>query len=67
MVDCNGRLFINLLEAFMKVLEKDAEERAVRKRLARTDAAVFKDEGNAAFKLGNYEHAVELYSKVSSC
>ena len=48
----------------MKVLEKDAEERATRRKKARAEATVLKDEGNTAFKTGEYEKAVELYSQV---
>lgn len=52
------------IEAFMKVLEKDAEERGARRKKARAEATAFKDEGNTAFKSGDYEKAVDLYSKV---
>jgi len=48
----------------MKALEKDAKERADRKNAARVEASVFKNEGNEAFKAGEFEKAVESYTKV---
>ncbi|KAF6019636.1 TTC12 [Bugula neritina] len=50
-------------DAFMKALEKDAKERADRKNAARVEASVFKNEGNEAFKAGEFEKAVESYTK----
>ena len=48
----------------MKALEKDAQERSDRRKAAKAEATVYKDEGNAAFKSGDYEKAVDLYSQV---
>ena len=57
-------LILKPLEAFMKALEKDAQERSDRRKAAKAEATVYKDEGNAAFKSGDYEKAVDLYSQV---
>lgn len=54
------------VDQFLKALEKDAQERGDRKRQAKAEAMVFKDEGNAAFKSGDYHKAVDLYSQVPS-
>lgn len=48
----------------MKAMEADAKERAQRRKVNEQAANKLKEEGNEEFKSGNYEKAVELYSKV---
>jgi len=57
-------ILFSISDAFMKALEKDAKERADRKNAARVEASVFKNEGNEAFKAGEFKKAVESYTKV---
>ncbi|XP_064601805.1 tetratricopeptide repeat protein 12-like isoform X1 [Liolophura sinensis] len=51
-------------ELFMKAMEDDAKERAQRRKVNEKAATKLKEEGNEEFKSGNYEKAVELYSKA---
>ena len=48
----------------MRVMEHDSRARGEKRRKDREEASRIKDEGNAAFKAGDYEQAVDLYSKV---
>ncbi|KAI8521110.1 Tetratricopeptide repeat protein 12 [Branchiostoma belcheri] len=50
-------------EAFMDFIEKDAAERAARKKEQRKEATVLKDQGNAAFKSGDFQTAVDFYTQ----
>ena len=52
------------LAAFMAAMEKDAEERYQRKKQSEKEAMLIKEKGNAAFKDGDYEKAVQHYSEV---
>ncbi|XP_060902572.1 tetratricopeptide repeat protein 12 isoform X1 [Labrus mixtus] len=49
-------------ENFMKIMEKDAEERSVRRIEREKKATALKDRGNEAFALGDYETALKYYS-----
>jgi tetratricopeptide (TPR) repeat protein len=51
------------LEAYRKAVEADAADRAARRRSREQNATRLKDEGNTAFKGGNYELAVAKYSE----
>ena len=57
---------MHFTDQFMKVLEVDAEERARRRMDNMAHADRLKQSGNAEFKEGRYEKAVEYYSEVSS-
>ena len=46
-------------------MEADAKERYERKKAAEKVAAGLKEKGNAAFRQGNYEEALDWYDKVS--
>ncbi|XP_006890929.1 PREDICTED: tetratricopeptide repeat protein 12 [Elephantulus edwardii] len=50
-------------EAFLVSLEKDAKERAKRRRENKVLADALKEKGNAAFVKGDYETAVSYYSE----
>ena len=50
--------------AFMAAMQKDADERHERKKKAQKEAAALKDKGNAEFKAGNYDQAIEFYTQV---
>ncbi|XP_031440151.1 tetratricopeptide repeat protein 12 isoform X2 [Clupea harengus] len=50
-------------EAFMGILEKDAEERSKRRRSKEEKAKVLKTRGNTAFSQGDYEAAVQFYTE----
>ncbi|XP_063063359.1 tetratricopeptide repeat protein 12 [Engraulis encrasicolus] len=50
-------------EAFMRMLEKDAEERRKRRKEREEKAKDLKARGNAAFTQGDYESAVLLYTQ----
>ncbi|KAL2085394.1 hypothetical protein ACEWY4_018714 [Coilia grayii] len=49
--------------AFMRMLEKDAEERSKRRKVREEKAKALKARGNAAFAEGDYESAVLLYTQ----
>ncbi|CAJ1065479.1 tetratricopeptide repeat protein 12 [Xyrichtys novacula] len=49
-------------ENFMKIVERDAEERRVRRIEREKKATALKDKGNDAFVHGDYETAVKYYS-----
>ncbi|RUS70689.1 hypothetical protein EGW08_021547, partial [Elysia chlorotica] len=51
-------------KAFMAALEADAKERYERKKAAEKVAAVLKEKGNAAFRLGNFKEALDFYDKA---
>ena len=44
-------------------MEADAAERAARRRAREQNATKLKDEGNAAFKVNDYDLAVKKYSE----
>ncbi|KAM6987401.1 tetratricopeptide repeat protein 12 [Tautogolabrus adspersus] len=50
-------------ENFMKIMEKDAEERSVRRVEREKKATALKDMGNKAFTMGVFETAVKYYSE----
>lgn len=50
-------------EAFLASMEKDAKERAKRRRENRVLADALKEKGNEAFVRGNYETAILFYSE----
>jgi hypothetical protein len=51
-------------DAFMAMIEQDANERYMRRKENEKEAEKIRLEGNVQFKLNNYEKAAELYSKV---
>jgi len=51
-------------ETFMKILEKDANERFERKKENNRKANILKDQGNEQFKMKNYEKSIEFYNEV---
>nr|XP_054760270.1 tetratricopeptide repeat protein 12-like [Lytechinus pictus] len=50
-------------DGFMKAVERDAAERAERRKEAKKRATEWKDKGNVEFKEGNYEKAIEHYTE----
>ena len=48
----------------MAAMEADAKERYERKKAAEKIAAVLKDKGNALFRQGNFQEALDFYDKV---
>ena len=61
------RVFLVVLffkDAFMRMMEQDANDRYERRKKNEKLAMVQKDLGNEEFKSGNYEKAVEFYSEV---
>ncbi|XP_062817130.1 tetratricopeptide repeat protein 12 isoform X2 [Anolis carolinensis] len=50
-------------DGFMAALEKDAEERARRRKENEAFANALKDKGNDAFSKGDYEAAIEKYTE----
>ncbi|XP_060643661.2 tetratricopeptide repeat protein 12 [Anolis sagrei] len=50
-------------DGFMAALEKDAEERARRRKENEAFASALKDKGNDAFSKGDYEAAIEKYTE----
>ncbi|KAM4627810.1 tetratricopeptide repeat protein 12 isoform 2-T2 [Polymixia lowei] len=50
------------LENFMKNMERDAEDRRIRRRAKEEKAVVLKDKGNEAYAKEDYETAVKYYS-----
>ena len=55
------------IDAFMAVMEQDAQERGERRQKARKEAEIIKEEGNKYFKDGEYTRAVQLYTQVINC
>ena len=51
-------------DAFMRMMEQDANDRYERRKKNEKLAMVQKDLGNEEFKNGNYEKAVEFYSEA---
>ncbi|XP_036927568.1 tetratricopeptide repeat protein 12 isoform X1 [Acanthopagrus latus] len=49
-------------ENFMKIMEKDAEDRRARRIAKEKKATALKDKGNEAYAQGDYETAVKYYS-----
>ena len=52
-------------DAFLSMLEKDANERHQRKRENTRLATALKEKGNAEFQRGNYQQAVDFYTEVN--
>ncbi|XP_035670536.1 tetratricopeptide repeat protein 12-like isoform X2 [Branchiostoma floridae] len=50
-------------EAFMDFIEKDAAERAARKKEQKKEATVLKEKGNEAFKARDFQTAVDFYTQ----
>ncbi|KAI7800503.1 tetratricopeptide repeat protein 12 isoform X2 [Triplophysa rosa] len=50
-------------ENFMRLLEKDAEERRHRRKMNEDKADALREKGNVAFARGDYETAVRFYSE----
>nr|KAI8743935.1 tetratricopeptide repeat protein 12-like [Biomphalaria glabrata] len=50
--------------AFMAAMEADAKERAERRKERETTANTLKEQGNAEFKQGNFQKALELYNQA---
>jgi tetratricopeptide (TPR) repeat protein len=50
--------------AMLKYLERDAEERAMRRKRKEEQAQELKLKGNEEFKKGNYESAADLYNQA---
>ncbi|CAH1796467.1 unnamed protein product, partial [Owenia fusiformis] len=50
-------------DEMMKVLEADAADRYNRRQVAKKEADELKEKGNVEFKNGNYEGAIEWYTK----
>ncbi|XP_053502908.1 tetratricopeptide repeat protein 12 isoform X3 [Ictalurus furcatus] len=50
-------------ENFMRSLEKDVEERRLRRQVKEKHANALKEKGNKAFALGDYELAVKMYTE----
>ncbi|XP_051842949.1 tetratricopeptide repeat protein 12 isoform X1 [Antechinus flavipes] len=50
-------------DAFMKIIENDARERAKRRKENKSLANAFKEKGNEAFLKGDYEMAVHYYTE----
>ncbi|XP_064650967.1 tetratricopeptide repeat protein 12-like [Lineus longissimus] len=53
-------------DAMMQAIAKDAQERGARRAKAHKDATLIKEKGNAEFKEGNYEKAVDHYTEALS-
>jgi hypothetical protein len=51
--------------AFMAAMEADANERYERRKLREKEAQVIKEQGNQAFKDGDFEKALDFYNQVS--
>ncbi|XP_060744190.1 tetratricopeptide repeat protein 12 isoform X2 [Tachysurus vachellii] len=50
-------------ENFMKALEKDAEKRRKRRQVKEKEANAFKEKGNKAFAMEDYELACKMYTE----
>ncbi|NP_001189425.1 tetratricopeptide repeat protein 12 [Danio rerio] len=50
-------------ENFLKILEKDAEDRCQRRKMKEERANVLREQGNEAFTQGDYETAVRFYTE----
>ncbi|XP_056229178.1 tetratricopeptide repeat protein 12 isoform X2 [Seriola aureovittata] len=49
-------------ESFMKIMERDAEDRRIKRIAKEKKATALKDKGNEAYAQGDYETAVKYYS-----
>jgi hypothetical protein len=49
----------------MAAMEADANERYERRKLREKEAQVIKEQGNQAFKDGDFEKALDFYNQVS--
>ncbi|XP_016300739.1 tetratricopeptide repeat protein 12-like [Sinocyclocheilus anshuiensis] len=50
-------------ENFLRILEKDAEERRLRRKMKEEKANALREQGNEAFTQGDYETAVRFYTE----
>ncbi|XP_033641099.1 tetratricopeptide repeat protein 12-like [Asterias rubens] len=50
-------------DGFLRSMEADANERAMKRKKRREEATIFKNQGNEKFKMGNFLRAVELYTQ----
>ncbi|XP_059389138.1 tetratricopeptide repeat protein 12-like isoform X2 [Carassius carassius] len=50
-------------EIFLRILEKDAEERRLRRKMKEEKANALREQGNEAFTQGDYETAVRFYTE----
>ncbi|XP_026082108.1 tetratricopeptide repeat protein 12 [Carassius auratus] len=50
-------------ENFLRILEKDAEERRLRRKMKEEKANALREKGNEAFTQGDYETAVRFYTE----
>ena len=57
-------MYTSLSEAFMEAMEVDAKDRFEKRKKREKESNIEKDLGNEQFKLGNYEKAIEYYTKV---
>uniref|UniRef100_A0A8C0HDH4 Tetratricopeptide repeat protein 12 n=1 Tax=Chelonoidis abingdonii TaxID=106734 RepID=A0A8C0HDH4_CHEAB len=57
------KFFLSLTETFMSALEKDAKERAKRRKKNERLANALKEKGNDAFSKGDYATAIQLYTE----
>ena len=51
----------------MVSMERDAQERSERRKVKEKEATVHKEQGNQHFKAGEYEKALQCYTKVLAC
>ena len=56
-------ILLPLPDGFLRFMEADANERAMKRKKRREEATIFKNQGNEKFKMGNFLRAVELYTQ----